>query len=303
MLVGVTGATGFVGRYITDRLISEGHEVRAWCRCQPDDPKLDPRVQWQRGSLNDAVATDLLCTGVDAIIHTAVHRESDEFLAEPDDAIAYYEINVLGSLRLLEASRKHKVGKFVFVSSGAVHDRVVQGRPLDETHPLWPSTLYGASKSAVEALVHRTGFSGKLDACTVRPTAIYGATAPIEKSKWYPLLKQIVAGNDVQVRGGSKTVHAADVAQAAILLATTDQPTAGETFNCCDRMISDDEVAEMAIRMTGSKSKRLGERKVAKNQIETRKIESLGMNFGGTELLEQTIQELLDAIESQNGNE
>lgn len=298
MLVGVTGATGFVGRYIVDRLLVLGHEVRAWCRSGPDNPNLNPQIQWLPGFLNDQFATDSLCAGADAIIHTAVHRDSDEFLAEPGDALAYYETNVLGSLRLLESARKHKVGKFVFISSGAVHDRVLQDRPLDESHPLWPSTLYGASKAAIETLVHRAGFSKKLDACTLRPTAIYGLAHPPENSKWYELLSKIVTNENVEVHRGSKAVHAADVAKAAILLATMDKETAGETYNCCDRMISDDEVAEIAIRLSGSKSKRIGQRKVAKNQFETAKIQSLGMEFGGTALLEKTIQEMLSAIQS-----
>lgn len=299
MIVSLTGGTGFVGRYLINHLSDAGHQVRAWCRCPTNAPHLDPRVCWIQGQLGDQAASDELVSGADAIVHTAVHRESGNFLQDPSDPIDYYERNVIGSLRLLQSAEDHDGTRFVFVSSGAVHDRVLENRPLDETHPLWPKSLYGASKAAVETLVHQYGLSGKLDACSLRPTAIYGIADPIEHSKWFDLIRSIVGGHDVSVSGGSKSVHASDVAKAALLLLETDCKVAGETYNCCDRMISEDEVAEIACRITGSPSRRLGIRKVAKSEIETGKLRSLGMTFGDTPLLEETVRQLVDAAKKR----
>ena len=85
-------------------------------------------------------------------------------------------------------------------------------------------------------MVHAYGFGGKLSVCTLRPTAIYGVADPVEESKWYELIKDVAAGNAVEPIGGSKAVHVADVARAIRILLETDQPIAGETYNCSDRM-------------------------------------------------------------------
>ncbi|TWU04390.1 NAD-dependent epimerase/dehydratase family protein [Stieleria varia] len=296
MLVSLTGGTGFLGRYLIERFITAGYEVRAWCRCLPDEDHLDPRVHWIQGTLKDDESAERLLAKSDAVVHSAVHRSTDSFIADVDDPQHYFDLNVGGSLKLLETAARQRVGRFVFISSGAVHDQILSDRPLDETHPLWPKSFYGACKAATEALIHHYGMSGKLQTCSLRPTAIYAVAQPTEQSKWYELITQVVSERDVDVSGGSKEVHASDVAKAAHLLLTTDRPIAGESFNCCDRMISHHEVASIAKRLTGSHSQIHGDRKEAKHQIDTSKIRSLGMEFGGTPLLEQTIQTLVDSL-------
>ncbi len=196
----------------------------------------------------------------------------------------------------MESAVKHSVGRFVFISSGAVHDRIVPTRSLDETHPLWPSSIYGSYKASVETLVHAYGLSGKLDCCVIRPTAIYGVAERIEDSKWFSLVRDIVAERDVDASGGSKEVHAADVAKAVGLLLTTNQKTSGETYNCSDRLISRYEVAEIAKRITASGSRIGGTRKTAKHAMETTKLQQLGMRFGGTSLLEDTIAKIVAGV-------
>ena len=295
MKFALTGATGFVGQYLIDQLIDQGHSVRAWCRCSPNEDSLDRRVEWVQGNLRDEDSAFRLVDGSDVVIHGAVDREGESFLDEPKDPVQFFQSNVIGSMCLLQASAKVKTSRFIFISSGAVHDRIVDGRPLDETHPLWPNSLYGSYKASTETLVHHFGGSGKLNACSLRPTVIYGVANPIENSKWFSLIQKVKHGENVDVGGGSKCVHVSDVAKSAILLSTTDHPVAGETFNCCDRMISNDEVAEIACRLSGSDSVRAGIRKTAKHQIVTEKIQDLGMSFGGSRLLESTVSQLLNA--------
>lgn len=140
------------------------------------------------------------------------------------------------------------------------------------------------------------GTSGKLRAATVRPTSVYGVAQPVENSKWFGIVQQICQGQDVNVTGGSKTVHASDVVKAIRLLLDQDDSITGQTYNCCDRMISDHQVACIAKRIANSDSVITGQPKVAKHKIETGKIEALGMRFGGDRLLEQTIADLVTAI-------
>lgn len=70
---------------------------------------------------------------------------------------------------------------------------------------------------------------------------------------------------------------------------------AGEVYTCCDRYVPDFEVATIAKRISGSTGEILGRRPVPKHQIETRKLQALGMTFGGAALLEKTIAELVES--------
>ncbi|QDT02633.1 UDP-glucose 4-epimerase [Rubripirellula lacrimiformis] len=304
MKIGLTGATGFLGRSISKHMFAAGHQVVAWRRPDterplwesPNDPTNPSAIRWIEGRLGDRDAADQLAAESDVIIHAGLKRSGASFVDAPDDPVEYFQSNVIGSLQLIEAAAAAKVQKFVFVSSGTVHDRILPGDSIDETHPLWPSSLYGAYKASVETIVHAYGFSGKLNVCTLRPTAIYGVADPVESSKWYAIIRDIVAGRSVDASGGSKSVHVDDVATAIDTLIQTDETVAGETFLCSDRLISTHEVATIARRLSGSDSAITGTAKQSKHEIDTAKIRRLGVTFSGTSLLESTIQQLVDHI-------
>ena len=302
MKIAVTGASGFLGRYVVSELLAGGHQVVAWFRgqepplfCDPRGPgeTADTELCWVPGQLGDQDSVDRLLADADAVVHSALYHDRPNFMDDPDDPIDFFETNVIGTLRLLHSAARQTIKRFVYVSSGSVHQRVLSDRPLDETHPLWPASLYGASKASVETLIHAYGYAGKLDGCTVRPTAIYGIGDPIRTTKWYGLIKDVAGGKEVEAVGGSKEVHAADVAKAIAIVLKTEADVAGQTYNCSDRMISRHEVAEIAKRLSGSHAIIRGEPKIAKNTIDTSKIRELGMTFGGTPLLEQTIGQIL----------
>jgi nucleoside-diphosphate-sugar epimerase len=296
MKVALTGGTGFLGRHFIRRLLLAGHQVVAWHRSDPPTDAEYSTVDWIRGELGNAEDAERLVATADAVIHSGLYRQGDSFMAPPADPVDYWQRNTTGSLLLLEAARRRGVAKFLFVSSGAVHDNVLPDRPLDETHPRLPSTLYGAYKASVETLIHHYGSGGGLLTAAIRPTAIYGLAQPPQHSKWFDLVRDICNGRDVQATGGSKSVHAEDVAKTALLLLDRlDESNSGQPFNCCERMISDHEVATIAKELTGSRSEIHGHAKQARHQIVTDRIESLGMRFGGEPLLRETIAELIDA--------
>ena len=201
-----------------------------------------------------------------------------------------------GRSRLVEAARAARVGRFVFISTCAVHEKILDDRPLDEAHPLWSSSHYGAHKAAIEKFVHSYGLGQGYAICSLRPTGIYGLAHPAAKSKWYDLVHRVTRGEEVRVGGGGKEVHAADVARAAaILLSAPAERITGEAFNCYDMYISEHDVATRAKEIAGSKAKIVGEPKQPKHQIETGKLRALGMEFGGRTLLDQTIAEMIAA--------
>jgi nucleoside-diphosphate-sugar epimerase len=300
MRIGVTGATGFLGRYVVARLTAEGHTCRCWFRPESDLSGIDTKggaVVWVEGSLGDPRAADDLVEHCDAVVHAALDRPGIGFRGAEGDVASFVEKNVVGTLRLIEAARKAGVGRFVFVSTCAVHETVLPDRPLDETHPLWPHTHYGAHKAAIEAFVHSYGKGQGYPICALRPTGIYGLARPVRASKWYDLVRSVAWGDTVTCNRGGKEVHAADVAKAISLLLEADPAKiTGEAFACYDQYIADLDVATIAQQLTGSKSTIEGAAPTPKNQIVTEKLRALGMTFGGRPLLEETVKGLVAAV-------
>src|SRR5262249_13879875 len=152
----------------------------------------------------------------------------------------------------------------------------------DETHPLWPTSYYGAHKAALEAFVHSFGLGQGWPICALRPTGIYGLAHPPQASRWFDLVGQVLRGEPISSPKGGKEVHAADVARAVELLLSVDaKAITGESFNCYDRYVAEQEVARIAKELTGSKSAIADLNRGPKHQIDTTKIRGLGMTFGG----------------------
>lgn len=298
MKIAVTGATGFIGQYIVRRLVESGHTCRCWVRESSDRSGLDSvadSVEWIEGELARGAEAEFV-SGCDAVVHSALYHPGGGFMGGEGDLIDFATKNIIGSLQLIQAAREANVKRFVFVSTCAVHDQILEDRPLDETHPLWAKSHYGAHKAAIEKFVHSFGLGEGFPICAVRPTGVYGAMQAITRSKWFPLVKQIVAGKDVRCERGGKEVHASDVAKAIEVLLNADEDRIiGEAFSCYDRYVSEYDVATIAKELTGSSSQIQGEPKSPKNQIVTEKIRALGMEFGGESLLRETIQQLADA--------
>ena len=298
MKVAVTGATGFIGRYIVRHLVEEGYECRCWFRPASDRggfEDVNDRVEWVAGELADGRESSFV-HGCDAVVHAALHHPGGGFRGGDGDPIEFVEKNVVGTLRLIEAARAAGVGRFVFISTCAVHEKILDDRPLDEAHPLWATSHYGAHKAAIEKFVHSYGLGQGYPICALRPTGVYGVMRPVEQSKWFDLIHAIVRGDDVDCQRGGKEVHAADVARAAgVLLKADNAAVTGEAFNCYDRYISEYDVATLAKQLSGSSCRISGEQPRPKHQIVTDKLRAVGMEFGGEALFEKTVSELVDA--------
>jgi nucleoside-diphosphate-sugar epimerase len=296
MKIALTGATGFIGRYLVRRLAETGNSLRCWHRPSSDRSGLDDvaaSVEWLLGDLNDERGSQELAAGCDAIVHAALWRPGQGFRGAEGDLIEFAERNVVGSLRLIEAARRAGVGRFVFISTCAVHERILDDRPLDETHPTWAASHYGAHKAAIEQFIYSYGFGEGYPICALRPSGVYGVAHPPHDSKWFDLVKTVVDGKGVTCQRGGKEVHAADVAKAVeVLLNAPVEAIVGQAFNCYDRYVSEWDVARLAKQISGSRADIRGQQTSPKNQIVTEKLRSLGMGFGGEPLLEQTVREL-----------
>ena len=314
MKIAVTGATGFLGHYIVRRMLQHGNSCSCWFRTpesqyqiaaadQTNHPSAsnglnaaaqNADIEWVHGELGDQAACKRLLQGCDAVVHSGLYRQGRSFRGTEGEVVEFVQKNIVGTLQLIEAARASGVGRFIFVSTCAVHEKILSDRPLDETHPTWMTTHYGAYKAAVEQFVHSYGFGMGYHIAAVRPSGIYGLHHRPTESKWYELVRNVAAGRTVECIGGGKEVHANDVANAVDLLLYADN-IAGEVFSCCDRYVSELEVANLAKQLTGSAASIYGSPKSPKHTIVCDKIQSLGLQFGGEKLLQRTIQQMIDA--------
>jgi nucleoside-diphosphate-sugar epimerase len=301
MKIAITGATGFLGRYLVQHLARAGHALRCWYRPESDRSGFDESAQaieWQPGDLGDPAAVRKLVQGADALVLAAVQWRGPRTRGQDSHGAAevFFGVNLAGSLDLFQTARGARVSRCVFISSCAVHDVILGDRPLDETHPLWPKSHYGAHKAALEAFAHSFGLGEGWPICALRPTGIYGLAHPPERSRWYDLVGQVLRGEPIASARGGKEVHAADVARAVALLLNADAATiTGQSYNCYDLYVADQHVARIAKELTGSKSEISDLNRGPKNQIDTRKLRALGMTFGGEPLLRNTVGDLIKA--------
>src|SRR5262245_50804988 len=110
MLVAVTGATGFLGRYLVRRLTAAGHPLQCWYRPTSDRSGLDDvahAIEWIPGQLGDHQATGALVQGVDAVVHAGLDRRGSSFQASGrEDLLGFLDTNLMGSMRLFHAARR-----------------------------------------------------------------------------------------------------------------------------------------------------------------------------------------------------
>lgn len=305
MRIAITGGTGFLGRYIIRQLAREGHTLQCWHRKNSDLSGFEDiarQIVWISGELGNEKSFTPLLQDVDAVVHSALAWQPERGTRTPEegDLLAFLETNFMASIRLFQRAYQQNIPRFVFISTCAVHEVILDDRPLDETHPLWPTRHYGAHKAALEKFVHSYGLGQNWNICALRPTGIYGVAHPASASKWFDLIGQVVRGENIVSAKGGKEVHAADVAKAVSLLLRADfEKVAGRAFNCYDMYISEEHVARIAKEISGSDSEISTSNQGPKHQIANGKIRDLGMNFGSELLLRDTVAALVKAYQEK----
>lgn len=165
----VTGGRGFIGSFLVEQLLSEGHEVR--CLLRPKGGDLGwltgLNVEIISGDVNDPVSVERAVADADYIFHLAG-------LTKSYDPKVLYTVNVGGTERLLDAAGRLAGGleRFVLVSSLAAAGPSRDGRPVTETDPPRPVSEYGRSKLEAERIAR--GYADRLPVTVVRPPAVYG---------------------------------------------------------------------------------------------------------------------------------
>jgi nucleoside-diphosphate-sugar epimerase len=247
MLVALTGVSGFLGHYTAAALRRKGHRVRALVRSAARRSQ-DERTahEWQVGDQYDPAVQSALVAGADAVIQAAI-----DWAALNEGPIANFERNVLGSLRLLETAQQAGVHQFLFVSSLDVYHEILSDRSLDEMHPTWPASIYGAYKAAVELHLKAYHTTHTMNTSSWRPATMYGLNPQLKKSLWFDLVKRVREGGEVSTDEDGLLVHVEDVAEA-LTLAVGDESVAGQFYNLVDCGLRWQEAAEITRALTRS---------------------------------------------------
>ena len=146
----VTGGAGFIGSHIVDALVVQGHQVRVLDDLSSGQLEnlaaVERHIEFVKGDIRDRGLAAALMKGTEFVIHAAAWRSVPKSMSDP---WGYTDVNVLGTVNLLEAAAKAKVTRFVCVSSSSVYGDAVQ-IPLREDQPTRPISPYAASKLADE---------------------------------------------------------------------------------------------------------------------------------------------------------
>lgn len=159
MRILVTGGAGFIGSNLIRRLLRAAGAVEvvnldlltyAGNLENLRAVERHPGYRFVRGDIADAATVDEICAGgIDAIVNCAAQTHVDRSI---DDPASFARTNVLGTLTLLEAARRHEVGRFVQVSTDEVYGSLGAEGFFCETSPLQPSSPYSASKAGGDLL-------------------------------------------------------------------------------------------------------------------------------------------------------
>ncbi|MEW6181166.1 MAG: NAD-dependent epimerase/dehydratase family protein [Chloroflexota bacterium] len=220
----ITGAAGFLGSALANRLVMEGHTVRGLDDLSTGDPSaLSPEVHFVRGDVNDRPKLWTLLQEIDCVYHLAAKVLVPESVLYPRE---YNEVNVGGTVSLMEAMRDVGVRRVVFISSGAIYGNQ-PAQPVNEDVIPNPRSPYAVSKLAAEYYVKTIGRLWGIETVCLRVFNAYGPgqhLPPVHAPVLLNFLRQALQNGTLVVHGdGTQTrdyVYVDDVVQAMVAAST-----------------------------------------------------------------------------------
>ena len=196
----VTGAAGFLGSALANRLAREGHQVRGLDDLSAGDPaRLDSAVLFSRGDVTDRPKLWSLLQDVDCVYHLAARVSVPESMLYPRE---YNAVNVSGTVSVMDAMRDVGVKRVVLTSSGAVYGDK-QEQPLREDSAPDPRSPYAVSKLAAEYYVRTIGALWGIETVALRVFNAYGPDQPLPAAH-PPVIPNFLRRT---VRGGTLVIH------------------------------------------------------------------------------------------------
>ena len=259
----VTGADGFIGSHLTEELVKQGFDVKAfslynsfntwgWLDTLPQD--IMENVEVFTGDVRDPNGVREAMKGTDAVFHLAALIAIPFSYHSPD---AYVDTNIKGTLNVLQAAKQLDLDKVLITSTSEVYG-TAQYVPIDESHPYQGQSPYSATKIGADRLAESFYRSFGLPVAIVRPFNTYG---PRQSARAVipTIITQLLAGKE-EIRLGSLTPtrdfnFVKDTAQGFIEIYRSDK-TVGEEINIATQNeISIGELAEELIRQINPQAK------------------------------------------------
>ena len=305
----VTGAGGFIGSHLTERLIEAGADVRALVRYTSsgtwgwlDQSPLQDDMDVVAGDIVDRDSVQQAMQDREVVFHLAA------LIAIPYSYHApalYVRTNVEGTLNVLQAARELHVERIVHTSTSEVYG-TAQYVPIDEAHPLQGQSPYSASKIGADKLVEAYFVSFELPVVTVRPFNTFG---PRQSARAVipTIITQCLAGDTVRLGNVSPTRDLNYVANTVdgFLRAASIPEAVGRTINLgSGREISIEALAGLIARLMGKEvTIQSDERRIRPDKSEVERLlanSALARNLLGWEpavSLEEGLEKTITWIE------
>ncbi|WP_295851818.1 SDR family oxidoreductase [uncultured Xylophilus sp.] len=179
MKVLVTGGAGFIGSHLTERLVAAGHEVlvlddmSSGRKANLEAAIATGRCRCVVGDIRDRAAVEAACDGREWVFHLAGRADIVPSIENP---VTYFEVNVTGTLNVLEAARHHGVRRFIYAASSSCYG-IATTFPTPETAPVQPEYPYALTKAQGEELVLHWAQLYGMPAVSLRLFNVFGPRA------------------------------------------------------------------------------------------------------------------------------
>ncbi|MFX1484702.1 MAG: NAD-dependent epimerase/dehydratase family protein [Promethearchaeota archaeon] len=256
----VTGGSGFLGVHVINQLLS--HDFRVCSSDMPGKrvklPLIINHPEFEQIDF-DILGDDLgkhFPDGMDCVIHLAGLTNVADSIKHP---LKYEQVNVGGTINLLDACREKKIKRFIFASTAAVYGKQSEDA-IDETHPVAPLNPYGASKLSAETHILDQCDKYEIDAIILRLFNLYGPNQPTYQSGIIPtfISAALANGNIIILGSGDRTrsfLHVKDAAMAFVKSCMVSAVGRKIVNICGSKSTSLTELSRMIIELTGSSSK------------------------------------------------
>ena len=255
----VTGAGGFIGSHLTERLVELGARTRAFVEYNStgswgwlDSSALNKRMEVVLGDIRDRDSIQKATEGVDITFHLAALIAIPYSYQAPQ---SYVQTNVEGTLNVLQSALVNGVGLVVHTSTSEVYG-TARTIPINESHPLQGQSPYSASKIGADKLAESFHLSFGLPVVTVRPFNTFG---PRQSARAVipTIISQCLSGNGVRLGNLHPTRdlnYVANVVEGFLKAASVPEAV-GQTINLgSGREISIGDLARLIARLCGSEN-------------------------------------------------
>lgn len=232
----VTGADGFIGSHLVEALVAKGARVRALVQYNSfnnwgwlEDVSCRSGLEIVSGDVRDPHFCKHITRDIDVVFHLAALIAIPYSYVAPD---SYVDVNVKGTLNIVQAAKENGVGKVIHTSTSEVYG-TARYVPIDEKHPLQPQSPYSASKIGADAMAMSFYNAFELPVVVARPFNTYG---PRQSARAVipTIIAQIASGKKVIKLGDSTPTrdfnYVADTCRGFIALAECDEAV-GKTVN------------------------------------------------------------------------